>query len=281
MAVYDGHLSEGYALRRRPDPRIAAAIASALGDARSVVNVGAGTGSYEPTDRIVQAVEPSERMIRQRARGAAPCLRGSAEALPFEAGAFEAAMAVLTIHHWPDWRAGLREMRRVARRRIVLLTFDPEACDFWLTRDYFPEMLADDRRIMPNLGDLKKELGEFQAAPVFIPHDCTDGFLGAYWRRPEIYLDPEARKSMSPFAKIEAEAGLRKLACDLENGAWHTRNAALADREALDIGYRLLRWEFDATASPSTSENKIMSPGGTDSLSSSGSGTLERSGHTL
>ena len=250
-AVYDGHgkghaLAEGYALRRRPDPRIAAAIISAFADVRSVVNIGAGTGSYEPADRIVQAVEPSERMIGQRAPGAAPCVRGSAEALPFDAGAYDAAMAILTIHHWPDWRAGLREMRRVARRRIVLLTFDAETSDFWLTRDYFPEISADDRRIMPRLGDLKKELGEFQSTPVFVPHDCTDGFLGAYWRRPETYLDPDARKSMSSFAKIDADTGLRKLAADLESGAWRTRNADLLAREALDIGYRLLRWDFDA-----------------------------------
>jgi SAM-dependent methyltransferase len=254
MAVYDGHekgyaLSEGYALRRRPDPRIATAIASALADARTVVNIGAGTGSYEPTDRIVQAVEPSERMISQRAAGAAPCLRGSAGSLPFDAGAHDAAMAILTIHHWPDWRAGLREMRRVARRRIVLLTFDTEASDFWLTRDYFPEVMADDRRIMPSLRDLEKELGEFQSTPVFIPHDCTDGFLGAYWRRPWTYLDPNARKSMSSFAKIDADTGLRKLAGDLESGDWHTRNADLLAREALDIGYRLLRWDFDTSSS--------------------------------
>ncbi len=243
-AVYNGHLSEGYALRRRPDPRIAAAIISALGDARSVVNVGAGTGSYEPADRIVQAVEPSERMIAQRPPGAAPCLRASAEALPFDDGAFDAAMAILTIFHWSDWRVGLRELRRVARRRIVLLTFDAETSDFWLARDYFPDILDNDRRIMPRLGDLEKELGAFKTIPMPVPHDCSDGFLGAYWRRPETYLDPEARKSMSPFAKIDAGAGLKKLANDLESGAWRSRNADLLDREALDIGYRLLRWEF-------------------------------------
>ena len=120
----------------------ASLIVSALGDAHSVVNVGAGAGSYEPTDRIVQAVEPSQMMIGQRPEGAAPCLQASAEALPLESGAYDAAMAVLTIHHWSDWRAGLREMRRVAQRRVVLLTFDTEASDFWLTRDYFPALMA-------------------------------------------------------------------------------------------------------------------------------------------
>jgi SAM-dependent methyltransferase len=242
-AIYDG-IGEGYAQRRRPDPRIASAIAAALGDARTIVNVGAGTGSYEPKDRIVQAVEPSELMISQRPSDAAPCVRGSAESLPFETGAFDAAMAVLTIHHWSDWRAGLREMRRVARRRIVLLTFDVEASNFWLMRDYFPDLLIIDQRSMPKLSDLACELGDFHAIPVPVPHDCVDGFLGAYWRRPQIYLDPIARRSMSSFAKIDADDGLEQLASDLESGAWRRRNADLLALEALDIGYRLLRWEF-------------------------------------
>jgi SAM-dependent methyltransferase len=167
-----------------------------------------------------------------------------AESLPFEDGSYDAAMAILTMHHWTDWRAGLREMRRVARRRIVLLSFDAEASDFWLTRDYFPAMIANDRRIMPRLADLKTELGECEMIPVPIPHDCQDGFLGAYWRRPETYLDLEARKSMSPFAAIDAEGGLRKLADDLENGVWRRRNTDLMAADVLDIGYRLLRWNF-------------------------------------
>lgn len=242
-AIYDA-IGAGYARRRRPDPRIAAAITAALGDARTIVNVGAGTGSYEPADRIVQALEPSDTMIAQRAPSAAPCMRGSAESLPFDAGAFDAAMAVLTIHHWSDWRAGLREMRRVARRRVVLLTFDTEASDWWLTRDYVPELIALDRRIMPRLRDLAAELGEFRATPVPIPHDCVDGFLGAYWRRPHFYLDPIARGSMSSFAKVDAAEGLQRLARDLESGAWRARYADLLDREELDVGYRLLRWEF-------------------------------------
>lgn len=244
MATYD-QIGDGYARRRQPDPRIAAAIVAALGDARTIVNVGAGTGSYEPADRIVQAVEPSALMISQRPAGAAPCVCASAEALPFANGAFDAAMAVLTIHHWSDWRAGLREMRRVARDRILLLTFDTEASDFWLTRDYFPELMALDQRIMPKLSDLQSELGQAEATPIPVPHDCVDGFLGAYWRRPEIYLDPIARRSMSSFARIDAEEGLQRLAHDLDTGAWCARNADLLDRDALDIGYRLLRWRFD------------------------------------
>ncbi len=229
---------------RRPDPRIAGAIVSALGDARSVINVGAGAGSYEPRDRSVLAVEPSNLMISQRPPGAAPCVLGSAEALPAATGAFDAAMAVLTIHHWRDWRLGLREMRRVARSRIVLLTFDAEASDFWLTRDYLPAIAALDRETMPPLNLLAEELGPYEAAPVLVPRDCSDGFLGAYWRRPQAYLDPIVRRSISVFAKVDAEAGLNQLAEDLATGAWRERNADLLARDALDVGYRLLRWEL-------------------------------------
>lgn len=243
-ALYDA-IGSGYAHRRRADPHIASAIWSALGDAKSVVNVGAGAGSYEPPDRIVQAIEPSGAMIAQRPANTAPCIRASAEALPLQSGAYDAAMAVLTIHHWSNWRAGLKEMRRVARRRIVLLTFDTDASDFWLTRDYFPALMALDLTIMPKLADLASEMGLFEAAPVLIPHDCIDGFLGAYWRRPEIYLDPVARASMSSFARIDADEGLRRLADDLVSGAWCARYGDLLERDALDIGYRLLRWEFE------------------------------------
>jgi SAM-dependent methyltransferase len=243
MATYD-KIGDGYAQRRRPDPRIAAAIVAALRDARTVVNVGAGTGSYEPVDRVVQAVEPSAVMIKQRPASAAPCVCAPAEALPFGDGTFDAAMAVLTIHHWSDWRMGLREMQRVARRRVVLLTFDAQASDSWLTRDYFPELMELDRRIMPRLEDLAEELGEFRATPVPVPHDCVDGFLGAYWRRPAMYLDPVARRSMSSFTLIEAEDGLKRLARDLESGAWRQRNAELLSLAELDVGYRLLAWEL-------------------------------------
>jgi SAM-dependent methyltransferase len=244
-AIYDERkLGEGYARRRRPDPRIAAMIDAALGDVRSVVNVGAGAGSYEPADRVVQAVEPSEVMIGQRAADAAPCVQALAEELPFADGSFDAAMAILTIHHWSDWRAGLREMRRVARRRVVLLTFDVEAPEFWLTRDYFPALSALDREIMPRLKAMANELGAFHATPAPIPHDCVDGFLGAYWRRPEVYLDPVARGSMSSFARIDAEDGLKWLAQDVESGAWAQRYGDLLKLDALDVGYRLLVWEL-------------------------------------
>ena len=243
QATYDT-LGEGYARQRRPDPRIAAAITDAFGDATSVINVGAGTGSYEPADRGVLAVEPSALMIAQRPSGSAPCVQGSAEALSAPDDTFDAAMAILTLHHWRDWRGGLAEMRRVARQRIVVLTFDTGAAEFWLTRDYFPEILARDRQIMPTLQALAEALGPFEATPLMVPHDCIDGFLGACWRRPQVYLDPVARRSMSPFAAIDAEPGLERLADDLASGAWQARNADILGLDVLDVGYRLLVWSL-------------------------------------
>jgi SAM-dependent methyltransferase len=251
-ALYD-RIGEGYSRARRPDPRIAAAISTALGDAKSVINVGAGTGSYEPTDRDVLAVEPSDLMIGQRPAGAPPCIRGTAEALPVEAQAFDAAMAILTIHHWNDWRRGLAELRRVARHRVVILTFDPSPGRFWL-EEYFPELVALDKIIMPPLDEMSAVLGPLMIAPVPILHDCTDGFLGAYWRRPEAYLDPVVRRSISSFSRIEGvREGLEKLERDLQSGEWRARHARLLNLDALDLGYRLVRCEFSQNGSPVTS----------------------------
>jgi SAM-dependent methyltransferase len=247
VALYDA-IGRTYAAYRRPDPRIAAAIDAALGDARSVVNVGAGAGSYEPVGREVLAVEPSQTMIGQRPAQAAPCLLGSAEALPLETGSFDAAMAVLSIHHWTDAEAGLREMARVARKRIVLLTWIPDADPFWLTRDYFPEIAAHDRTIFPCAADLMALLdrvaGPARMTPAPIPHDCIDGLLGAYWRRPEAYLDPDRRSVMSSFARIDAALGLESLRADLQSGRWAERNRRLMAFDALDLGYRVVRCEL-------------------------------------
>jgi SAM-dependent methyltransferase len=247
-SIYDS-IGHGYAGHRRPDPRIARMIDEALGDASSVVNVGAGAGSYEPAGRQVLAIEPSEVMRRQRPPGAAPCLPGRAEALPLEAGSHDAAMAVLTMHHWSDLEAGLRELRRVARRRVVLLTWVPDGPTFWLSRDYFPQIAAMDREMFPATDELSSLL-EAQAAParispVPIPHDCTDGFQAAYWRRPQAYLDAGVRAAISSFARFDAEAGLRSLRADLDSGRWAARNAELLDCEAADFGYRLIRCELE------------------------------------
>jgi SAM-dependent methyltransferase len=247
MALYD-NIGRRYAGFRRPDPRIAAAIEAALGDAASVANIGAGAGSYEPADRSVVGVEPSEVMIRQRPAGAAPCLQGSAEALPLEYDSVDAAMAILSAHHWSDLARGLAEMARVARRRAVLLTWIPGSAPFWLTEDYFPEILAHDRTIFPTAPELtamlERTIGPVQMAPVPIPHDCMDGLFGAHWRRPHAYLDPEVRGAMSAFARIDAEPGLAKLRADLADGRWTERNGHLTSLDALDVGYRIVRCEI-------------------------------------
>jgi SAM-dependent methyltransferase len=237
---YDERTGRGYAERRRPDPRIAAALLTALGDATSVVNVGAGPGSYEPRDRTVVAVEPSAVMLAQRT-AVAPRVRAVAEALPFGDSGFDAALAVLTVHHRSDWRRGVTELRRVARRAVVL-TFDTESApSFWLF-DYFPQILARDRMRMPPLGELCAIL-DARATPLPIPHDCTDGFLGAYWRTPAAYLDQRVRAAMSGFALLsedELTRGLQRLEADLNSGAWAERNGWLLGLDAADVGYRVV-----------------------------------------
>jgi SAM-dependent methyltransferase len=240
MERYDV-IGRSYARLRRPDPRIARAVTAALGDARSVVNVGAGAGSYEPTDRAVVAVEPSAVMIAQRPAGAAPVVRAFAEKLPFSDNAFDAALAVLTAHHWSDRRAGLSEMRRVAGERVVILTWDPAHAVFWLASDYFPDLVEFDRGIFPTLADLEAALGRVEVSVVPIPHDCVDGFLGAYWRRPEAYLDEGVRAGISTFARIgDVTPGVNRLRADLKSGRWAKRNAALLGLEELDLGYRIV-----------------------------------------
>lgn len=236
-------IGRGYTSTRRPDPRIGAAILDALGSARSIVNVGAGTGAYEPADRSLVAVEPSREMIRQRPSGAPPVVQASAEALPFRTGSFDAALAVLTLHHWSDWRSGLRELRRVANR-LVILTYEPgEFASFWLTEAYFPEIAALDRGRCPAIADIVRDLGACRVEHVAIPHDCVDGFLAAFWRRPEAYLDPAVRARMSGFALLDREVvarGVAQLQSDLESGAWQRRFGHLRSLEALDVCYRLL-----------------------------------------
>lgn len=238
--LYDT-IGRGYRQYRQPDFRIERAILGALHDAKSVVNVGAGTGSYEPLDRSVVAVEPSMVMIRQRSAHSAPAVQASATELPFQDACFDAALAVLTIHHWPDWRRGARELARAARGRVVLVTWDPSAAGFWLVRDYFPEILTIDRTIFPTIDAIRHELGRLRIKPVPIPHDCTDGFLGAYWRRPRQYLNPSVRRGISTFSRIASvETGLERLQQDLQSGNWHRRNRALLSQDSLDIGYRLI-----------------------------------------
>ncbi len=233
-----------YAATRRTEPRIAAQVWAALGDARSVVNVGAGTGSYEPSDRDVTAVEPSAVMRAQRPAGATKCVAATAESLPFEDQSFDAAMAFATVHHWPDPIAGLHEMRRVARR-VVVFTHDTSDTGwlqkFWLTRDYLPEV-ANLLVGRPSLTELASAIGA-RVEPVLIPWDCADGFFEAYWRRPEAYLDEHVRRGISVWAKVGAAAerrAVRSLHDDLASGRWAERNRDLVDLDAAELGLRLL-----------------------------------------
>lgn len=237
--IYDS-IGKGYTGKRVPDPRIAAMIHGALGDAKTVLNVGAGTGSYEPTGRAVTALEPSTEMIKQRPEGAAQVVQGFSENIPFADGQFEAVMAVLTVHHWTDFEAGIREMQRVAAKRLVILTFDPAAPYFWLA-DYLPEIIALDQPIMPPIAKFAELLGDISVLPVPIPHDCSDGFLGAYWQRPHAYLDPDVRAAISTFAKLDtAPKALKALEADLKSGAWDAKYGNMHDLTELDIGYRLV-----------------------------------------
>lgn len=238
--LYD-QIGVGYTDYRRSDPRIAASIHAALGAVDSVVNVGAGAGSYEPADRSVVAVEPSLAMIRQRPAGSAPIVQASATDLPLRDGAFAAAMAVLTVHHWPDRARGLAELARVVRERIVILTWDPAAPGFWLVDDYFPEIGEIDRRILPSMAELRAVLGDIEVRPLPVPHDCTDGFFGAYWRRPAAYLDAGVRGAISTFAKLsDVDSGLARLRSDLADGTWERRHGHLLRQPEATLGYCLV-----------------------------------------
>ena len=237
-------IGSAYPATRRTEPRIAARVWDALGDARTVLNVGAGTGSYEPPDRDVTAVEPSAVMRAQRRPGSAPCLAASAESLPFEDQSFDAAMAFSTVHHWHDPIAGLREMRRVARR-VVVFTHDASEAGwrqrFWLIRDYLPEVagLVAGR---PSVDRLAGAIGA-TVEPVLIPWDCADGFFEAFWRRPEQYLDDRVRRAVSVWTRVGPEAERRAvddLRDDLSSGAWADRNRELVALDAAELGLRLL-----------------------------------------
>jgi SAM-dependent methyltransferase len=239
---YDA-IGHGYADYRRADPRIAAAVQGALGDARTVINVGAGTGSYEPTDRPVIPIEPSTAMAMQRSAALTPAVLGVAESLPLADATVDAAMAVLTVHHWSDLGRGLAELVRVARRRIVLLTIDPEVqASLWLFREYFPEILAQDRQDFPTPARLCAALGPTRVIDVPVPRDCTDGFILSFWGRPEAVLDPAARAATSGFARMDDEretAAVARLGLDLASGGWDKANGHLRALFTLDVGLRL------------------------------------------
>jgi SAM-dependent methyltransferase len=247
VTLYD-RIGHGYARTREADPRIAQAIAEELGDARSVLNVGAGAGSYEPPGLEVTAVEPSRAMLDQRPLGAAPAVQAPAEELPFADGSFDAALASMTVHHWDDLDRGLAEMRRVARRRIVIFTWDPEvAAESWLTADYLPALRELDLFRFEAPAALADRIGAAAIRVVPVPSDCRDGFIEAFWARPEAYLDPVVREGMSGMRAMDqdvVDAAMRRLAADLESGAWDRRHGHLRDLPELDLGYRILRVEL-------------------------------------
>jgi len=246
--TYD-EIGVGYAATRRADPRIAKQIHEALGDAESVVNVGAGAGAYEPLDRDVLPIEPSSEMIAQRPPGLALAIQGYAECLPLPCDCVDAAMACMTLHHWSDWRVGVHELRRVARKRVVLFTYDRRYAErFWLLRDYLPKLGRLDSGRFPGIAEQRAALGEeVEVVPVSIAHDCEDGFLAAYWRRPRAYLDEAVRAGISTFRLPRADellGGLHDLAEDLDSRRWEAHYEDLLEREQIDLGYRLLITEL-------------------------------------
>jgi SAM-dependent methyltransferase len=239
-AIYD-RIGVGYRRLRRPDPRLASLIGDAIGDALTVVNVGAGAGSYEPAHPWVVAVEPSSVMLAQhpgRTR-----VRAGAEALPFPDRTFDAAMAIMTIHHWQDLRRGLAEMQRVARRQVVF-TWDPEHHqELWIVAEYLPEIRAIERSRFRPLTEVARLMGAHTISVFEIPHDFRDGYQPAFWRRPEAYLDADIRSASSTFAQLAAsvvEPAIRRLESDLASGRWVRRHNDLLTRESMDYGYRLL-----------------------------------------
>lgn len=244
-ARYD-HIGEGYSRTRREDPRLAERIRSALGDARTVVNVGAGAGSYEPRDRYVVAVEPSDNMALQRSRDAAPAIRATADRLPLRDGSVDAAMTVLSLHHWDEGQErGVRELRRVARGPVVIVTCDPEVSGaMWLMADYLHEVAALDRRIFPAMERLESWLGgRTRVEVVPVSRDTPDWSLMSFWAHPERVLDSDARAATSGFARMPREVVERVVAAvgrDLESGAWDARHGHLRGLDEFDAGMRML-----------------------------------------
>jgi len=243
LPAYD-RMGVGYTEVRRADPRIEARIHRALGEARVVLNVGAGAGSYEPLDREVIAVEPSPVMIAQRPPEVARAIQAVAEDLPLDDNSVDATMGVFTLHHWDDVERGLAEVLRVTRRRIAFVTLDLDAtADMWLCRDYLPEIVEHDRRVFPTIERLGELLPGLRIEPLPVPAGCTDGFCVALWDRPEAHLDPEVRRASSIWHQLPDEVsarGLERLRGDLESGEWGRRHGELRTRSELDVGLRLV-----------------------------------------
>lgn len=241
--IYD-QLGEQYLTGRRTDPSIALQLHKFLASAKSVVNVGAGTGNYELERLNLVAVEPSGRMIQQRAKEACGVVQAFAEQLPFKKASFSHSMTVLSMHHWFDRNAAFEEIKRVTSHRFIALTWDPDSTPYWLTQDYFPEIHEIDRAIFPTRSELTAAFPGMRYYPVPIPAACEDGFTAAYWKRPHAYLDSSVRRAMSTFNKIRClKEGVAKLQADLKSGEWEQRNPSLGSLDSLDVGYMLAVWD--------------------------------------
>jgi hypothetical protein len=238
-----GAIGTGYARIRQPDPRIAAQFHAAFGDARTVLNVGAGAGSYEPLDRIVTAVEPSASMRAQRPAFLTEAIDATAETLPFDDNSFDASMASVTIHQWPNPETGLAGMRRVTSGPVVILTFEPNPKRWWYD-DYVPELLEVESKRMPAIDRVAAAIGtKVEVQTVLVPNDCTDGFGQAFYGRPERLLDPEVRRAMSAWSFLSdsvVNRFVRDLSADLESGEWDARYGHYRELEAFDVGMRLV-----------------------------------------
>ena len=240
MSVDYDQLADQYSNYRKPDPRISARIQFHIQGAHGVLNVGAGIGSYEPEDREVVAIEPSFAMLAKRKRDRVALIQGFAEDLPFRDNAFDISMGILTIHHWSNLDLGLQEMHRVSKYKILLFTWVGYGSDFWL-EEYIPEIKGVDEKLFPALEEIEQLLGCISVETIEIPYDCTDGFMCAYWQRPEAYLDPNVRKAISTFSRIhDFEEGFTRLQDDINSGVWHKKQSHLLEKKSLDLGYRLV-----------------------------------------
>lgn len=241
---YD-RFGQTYSGHRQTDPYIAACVHEALGEAKTILNLGAGAGSYEPDNRYVIALEPSEVMRAQRmAQGKVPALIGKAGALPFDDQAFDASMAMITVHHWPDIAKGLLEMRRVTKHQVVIMTFDPDALtEFWNVH-YFPELIEVERSRYPKIADITNALGgTCEVKSVAVPLDCIDGFQEAFYGRPEAFLDKQVRMSQSAWGFLKAgeeERMVQALADELESGAWNKKYGHLRTQKSFTGALRLI-----------------------------------------
>ncbi len=239
-ATYDT-IGINYAQKRKSDPRIAAQILERLQGVERILNIGAGTGSYEPIDMNLVALEPSLEMIKQRSTDAHPVVQGTAESLPFEDGSFSHALTILSMHHWKDQAKAFQEINRVVRDKFIAISWDPKSAGFWFTRDYFPEVVEMDQANFPSIDILNEHFDDVKVEPLLIPEDCIDGFLAAYWKRPTAYLNEDVRNSISSFSKLDhIEGPLQQLEADIKNGVWQEKNQSILNQSELDAGYIII-----------------------------------------